>query len=528
MTISRQGNPATPSARRVRRLAKAVLLAAVLIGAVLPGSLRAAEPCGYGNFYKPLNDYIEKSKKLFDVPGLAIAVVKDNIVPYACGFGVRTKRESKNDLVTADTVFQIGSTTKAFLATTMAIMVDKKKMGWHDKVTVHDPRFKLQDLEATEKFEMADLLAQRSGLPEYSGDMVLLLGASEKQTIASLFDVKPASKFPTTYSYTNIPQLEAGRIIAELDALSDWNAVLQKELLTPLQMKNTSFTDERIANAPNHAEGHIWWLAQNASRTATVPFTPKFPYRFGGAGDINSTAMDLANWLKLQMHDGRCDDKQIVSKESLDFTHVAEVRINDNQFYALGWIESSTPNGTIIWHKGTTYGFGSFVGWWLGTKTGIVILTNEADRGFPSALGLWALDWLITGKNPPDYVQEAFDRAVDDYKNEVKHYTRPEHPQPPPLDGFNGLYSNPSFGGASLGRDGEALIVNLEIGAELKLEPFDGDLFTMRLQPTPDFAALAEDLQPFPLGFARVYVKDGHNHFELRFADGPPYDFIQR
>jgi CubicO group peptidase (beta-lactamase class C family) len=515
MTISRQGNAAAPLSRRVRRLVKATLLAAALIGAILPGGLRAAERCDYGNFYKPLNDYIEKSKKLFDVPGLAIAIVKGETVVYSCGFGVRTKRESKNDLVTVDTVFQIGSASKPFLATTMAIMVNKKKMGWHDKVTVYDPEFKLKDPEATKKFEMSDLLAQRSGLPAYSGDMVLMLGASEKQTIASLVDVNPTSIFPTTFSYTNIPQLEAGRIIAKLDALADWNAVLQKELLDPLEMRNSSYTDQSIANAPNHAEGHIWWLLQNASRTTTVPFTPIMPYRFAGAGDINSTVMDLANWLKFQMHDGMYNNKQIVSKEVLDFTRVPQVKINDDQSYALGWIVSPMPKDTIIWHKGSTFGFGAFVGWWVKAKTGVVILTNEADHGFPAALAMWRLEWLATGEKPnKDYVQQAFDHEVEEYKKEVKRYTK-----------LDGLYSSPSFGGASLGWEGYTMILKLDTGAELKLEPFDGERFTMRLQSTPDFAALAQDLQPFPLGFARFYTKDGHFRLNLEFEDGPAYEF---
>ena len=91
-------------------------------------------------------------------------------------------------------------------------------------------------------------------------------------------------------------------------------------------MKNSSYTDEGIANAPNHAEGHIWWLTQNASRTTTIPFTPISPYRFAGAGDINSTVMDLANWLEFQMHDGIYENKKIVAKEALAFTRVPQGR----------------------------------------------------------------------------------------------------------------------------------------------------------------------------------------------------------
>jgi CubicO group peptidase (beta-lactamase class C family) len=333
-----------------------------------------------------------------------------------------------------------------------------------------------------------------------------------------------------------VPQLEAGRIIAEQDGLQDWNEVLREELLGPLGMYDTSYTAEAIANAPDHAEGHIWWMAQGTSRTTTVPFTPIFPYRFGGAGDINSTVEDLLKWFYLQTHDGKYplmrdgtyEQEQLVTADNLAFTLKPQIPIGDGQFYARGWVLAPVTKKTmIVWHKGTTYGFGAVIGWWFDTQTGVVILTNEADRGLPSALARWVLE-RITGSNPPDYVGVMFKHAKAEYEEEMRVFTRPKDPRPSRLDGLDGLYFNPSFGDASLGRDGGALFVKLDTGAELKLEPFDGDRFTMRLQPTPDFAALAENLQPFPLGFAQFEAKDGRNRFSLQFEDGPPYEFDQK
>src|SRR5262249_36493737 len=182
------------------------------------------------------------------------------------------------------TVFQIGSTTKAFLTATMAIMVDRGKLRWDDRVVDLYPEFRLKDPWVTREFRVFDLPAQRSGLPPYVNDILVMLGYKEAALIRSLRDVEPVSSFRTTFAYTNITHVLASRIVATAAGAPDWNVVLQKELLDPLGMEESTYTVEAIKAAANHANGHRW----TPEGTVEVPFTPIFPYALGGTGDINS------------------------------------------------------------------------------------------------------------------------------------------------------------------------------------------------------------------------------------------------
>jgi CubicO group peptidase (beta-lactamase class C family) len=203
-----------------------------------------------------LETYIRNAMQAFGVPGLAIGVVAGDRLVYANGFGVRSK--SGSALVDTRTVFQVGSTTKAFLAATMGIMVDRKKLKWDDRVVDLYPEFQLRDPWVTREFRVFDLLAQRSGLPPYANDVLGFIGLDDAAMVRSLRYVEPVSSFRTTFAYTNITHVLAGFIVAKAAGAPDWNAVLRQELLDPLGMKDSSYTAAAIASAPNHAEGYRW------------------------------------------------------------------------------------------------------------------------------------------------------------------------------------------------------------------------------------------------------------------------------
>ena len=146
---------------------------------------------------------------------------------YAKGFGVRSK--SGGQPVDSRTIFQIGSNAKAFLAATEAIMVDRGKLRWDDRVVDLDPEFQLKDPWVTREFRVFDLLAQRSGLPPLVNDTLAMLDFDDTALIRSLRDVEPVSSFRTTFAYTNITHLLASRIVAKAAGAADWNTVLQQD-----------------------------------------------------------------------------------------------------------------------------------------------------------------------------------------------------------------------------------------------------------------------------------------------------------
>jgi CubicO group peptidase (beta-lactamase class C family) len=300
------------------------LIIVVALTLNLPYTAKAAEPSKNqatieGRVQELIPDieaYITSGMKGFDVPGLAIGIVANNRLIYAKGFGVRSK--SNGLPVDTRTVFQIGSTTKAFLTATMAIMVDRGKLRWDDRVVDLYPEFRLKDPWVTREFRVFDLPAQRSGLPPLVNDILAMLNFKEPEMIRSLGHVEPVSSFRTTFAYTNITHLLAARIVAKVTGASDWNLVLQKELLDPLGMKDSTYTAEAIEAVPNHAKGHHW----TPQGTTEVPFTPIFPYHLAGSGNINSNIEDMARWTRMQLGNGTFDGRRLVSSENLTYTRM--------------------------------------------------------------------------------------------------------------------------------------------------------------------------------------------------------------
>jgi CubicO group peptidase (beta-lactamase class C family) len=465
--------------------------------------------------------YIVSGMKGFDIPGLSIGIVAHNRLVYTKGFGVRSK--SNQMPVDTRTVFQIGSTTKAFLTATMAIMVDRGKLRWDDRVVDLYPEFQLKDPWVTREFRLFDLPAQRSGLPPLVNDILAMLDFKEGEMIRSLRYVEPVSSFRTTFAYTNITHLLASRIVAKAAGASDWNAVLQKELLDPLGMKDSTYTAKAIQAAANHANGHRW----TPKGTIEVPFTPIFPYQMAGAGDINSNIEDMARWVRMQLGNGTFDGRRIVSSENLAYTRMPKVALTEQLSYALAWYNYQTPNGNILWHDGDALSFGSFVGLVPDKNIGIVILTNETNVEAPNSLGLWVLDRLL-GNAKHDYVAENLENAKTSFEATARRFAKPASPRPfPPLAPLAGNFVNPSFGKVTLVLEGDTLIMQfVTTGAKFKLVPWDGDIFIANLMPTGQFGPIV-DLDYMTKGFAQFQMdKDGNlNLLRLSLVDGQAYEF---
>jgi CubicO group peptidase (beta-lactamase class C family) len=266
--------------------------------------------------------------RAFDVPGLAIGIVVGDKLVYAKGFGVRAKGGVP---VNTQTLFQIGSATKAFLSTTMAIAVDRGKLHWDDRIVDLDPDFQMRDPWVTREFRVFDLMAQRSGLPPYANDFLDFLGLDRSAQIRSLRYVDPVSSFRTTFAYTNITHILAGRIVARAEGAADWNAVLQSEILDPLGMRDTTYSAAAMTASANHALGHRYTV----DGSVEVPFQQLLPYDMDGAGDINSNIEDMAKWVSLQLAGGTTPGGQrIVSAENLAYTHTTKVAMSDKASYA--------------------------------------------------------------------------------------------------------------------------------------------------------------------------------------------------
>jgi CubicO group peptidase (beta-lactamase class C family) len=496
MADDRRGS-AMPVGRRALYKSAAAFAAAGLLPAPAAAEPRDDIEGRVRGLVPDLERYVTTGMAAFDVPGTAVGVVVGDRLLYAKGFGQR--RQGSDAPVGTKTIFQIGSTTKAFLAAALAIAVDRKKLKWDDRVVDLDPAFALKDPYVTREFRVYDLLAQRSGLPPYANDSLFSLYFDAEWLMHSLRFVEPITSFRSSFAYTNITHLIAGRIVAKALDGPDWPTLARREILAPLGMSDASLTAEAIDQAPDHAVGHRW----TATGSVAIPFDPSSPYLAGPAGDINASLEDCAKWLRLQIGNGVFASRRLISADNLAATRTPKVAISETVSYAMGWVINATPNGRIIWHNGGTGGFGALIGFLPDKGIGIVVLTNGENKGFPDAVGLWALDKLL-GNPETDYAKKSLAEAKDKAAKEPELFKRPAAARPPPdFKALAGDYASAALGPAAISPAGDDLTLTVkQTGARLRLEPFDGAVFTVRLIAEGRFAPVVAMQGDTPIGFA--------------------------
>ena len=266
------------------------------------------------------------------------------------GFGVRSKGGPPVD---SQTVFQIGSTTKAFLATTMAIAVDRGKLRWDDRVIDLDPNFQLKDPWATREFRVFDLMAQRSGLPPYANDMLGLLGFDESAMIRSLRYVEPVSSFPHNlclYEHDPSRRWPYCRHALKAQLIGMWYSV--SELLDPLGM--TKLLVHRRGNRSQSKSRERVSVYGQRQRTSAFRANASLRCRRCPPAILIRIFDDMAHWVRLHVGNGSFEGRRIVSPENLAYTRLTKVAVEDKVSYAMGWYVARTRNGSIVWHDGDT------------------------------------------------------------------------------------------------------------------------------------------------------------------------------
>jgi CubicO group peptidase (beta-lactamase class C family) len=461
---------------------------------------------------------LEKAMADFAVPGAAVGIVVGDEVIYAKGFGARTEG---GEAVDTGTLFQIGSTTKAFLAATLAMMVEDKKLDWAQRVVGVYPQFVLHDPWVTREFRLYDLLAQRSGMRPYVNDGLAFLGYDADALIRSLRFAEPVTSFRSTFGYVNILHLMTGRIVASAAGKQDWFEVVQERVLGPLGMDRTNGTAEAIGADANHAGGHRW----TGEAAVAIPFDPVFPYALGPAGNLNSSVDDMTKWVRMLVGGGSFEGSRILGTEALHYLWTPKVALNDQQSYALGWVIQELPEGRVVWHNGGTSGFGAHVGVIPEEDVGIVVLSNIENHGFPDVAAMWFYRRVL-GEPALDQMAAVLERARAKVAATRASFERPASPRPPPaLEALAGRYDTLEFGPAALRVDGERLVLALEeTKAELALDPFDGDVFTVSLLPVEGFADAVAMNGDLPLGFAQFLMDQNGRLGSLRLIlDEQPY-----
>lgn len=420
--------------------------------------------------------YAEVQRDQWQIPGMAIAIVKGEDTLLLKGYGRRGVKDTR--LVNEKTLFQLGSLTKGFTATLVAKGVENNWFKWDDKVINHMPTFRLDDPWASREFEIIDLLAQRSGLPPYAGDTQAFLGYSQKEMFQHMHFLKPVTSFRSKFGYQNIFFLVAAHVL-EKKAGMTYSALLDEEIFRPLNMTNSNASLREYIAADNRAE---WLMRMDDGSTITLE--EDFPYRnwnyvLGPAGGINSTAIDMANWMILQANSGNFHGKQIFSSTNMKLLTRPMIYVGDangsSLYYALGWVHMENSPHAIIWHDGSTLGVYNVAAFIPEEKLGIVILTNVRNTQLAYALALQFFDMYYQKQN-----QNWGKKLLPKYSNEIKAEIMPK-PASRALSSYTGVYFNPIYGNVSVREEEGHLVMDIGKSSQrLVINPLEGDVFTMQ------------------------------------------------
>ena len=247
-------------------------------------------------FLADLDSYVEKAMQDWQIPGVAIGIVKDDSLIFAKGYGVREL--GKSDNVDEYTLFAVASNSKAFTAALLGMLVEEGKLKWQDRVTQHLKKFQMYDPYVTREINIQDLLTHRSGLPTFGGDH-LWIGASisREEILHRIRYLKPNSPFRTNFQYQNLMFLAAGQIIPEITGKS-WDDFIRERIFDPLGMAQSSTSVRALANQKNVAAPHEIVAGE------LIPIEFDNMDNVAPAGAINSNIVDMSKWMRLNLNGG--------------------------------------------------------------------------------------------------------------------------------------------------------------------------------------------------------------------------------
>ena len=434
--------------------------------------------------------------KTFNVPGIAVGVVKDGKLIHAKGYGVANIITGKK--VDENTLFGVASNSKAMTAAALGMLVEEGKIKWDDKVTDYIPEFKMYDPYVTEAFTIRDLLTHRSGLGLGAGDLMMFPDGSDftkKDIIHNLRFLKPVSAFRTKYDYDNNLYIVAGEVVARASGKS-WEDFVEQRIMQPLGMKSTAASLYRLKDRTNairpHApvDGKLQVLDIDWSESANA------------AGGIWSNVTDWSKWVIAQMNHGKYGDnlqQKIFSDEVHEETWSAQTIINaratapyNTHFsaYGLGWFLSDVKGYKQVTHTGGLAGIVTQVVMFPELNLGIIVFTNQQSGAAFNAisytikdsyLGITGYDWVKIMHDRVEKGEAEAKKINEDVEKNIK------SEQAKAIGGFNiapyiGVYRDAWFGDIEISSAGGKSWLTSKRSPKLKGEllPFKGNTLIVR------------------------------------------------
>ncbi len=316
-----------------------------------------------------LAEDLEAKRQELHIPGMALAVVKDDEIVFARGFGMADLE--KRIPVTPETLFAVGSTTKAFTSALVGMLAAEGKMDWDDPIEKHLPYLKLAiDGKADDAATIRDMLCHRTGFARM-GILWANGAASREEVLRAAVQAEPWSPFREKFYYNNVMYLAAG-VAAGKVAGSDWDRLLEDRLFEPLGMKASSVSYEAAQRDPNLSLGYRWEEELGEHR--------RLPMRNLGniapAGAINANVLDMAQWVRLQLGSGVYEGKRLIDEAYLMETRKPQIQLGPNVHYGLGWFLQDWQGQPVVQHGGNIDGYAAMVGLLPDANLGFVLLAN--------------------------------------------------------------------------------------------------------------------------------------------------------
>lgn len=437
---------------------RCLMLVLLLLVVVQVGSAQAPGP--------EFDEYVNKALKEWEVPGVAIAIVKNDRVVFAKGYGVREL--NKPEPVDEQTLFAIGSSSKAFTATGLAVLVDQGKIKWEDPATKYLPGFQLFDPYSTRELTVADLLAHRSGLAR--GDMLWYASEYDRdEVLRRVRHLKPSWSLRSRFGYQNIMFLAAGQIIPSVTGKT-WDDFMRERIFNPLGMTSTSTSIKAFAGTTNVATPH----SRIEDKVRAVPW--RNIDNIAPAGSINSNVRDMAQWVRLQLGDGTFDGKRLLSAVSIKEMQTPQTIIRldgprarlypEAHFltYGLGWFLSDYRGRKLVEHGGAIDGMRAQVAMMPEEKVGLVVLTNLHGTTLPVALMFRIFDHYLNAPGR-DWSSDLL-KVTKDLENQAKtaekklETDRVKNTSPSlPVEKYAGTFQSDMYGEAKVVLENQKLVI---------------------------------------------------------------------
>jgi len=421
-----------------------------------------------------LDVYVNRGLERWQIPGAAVLIVKDGKIIIAKGYGV--KELGTNDKVDENTLFMIGSNTKAFTGTALALLENDGKLKLDDKVIQYLSDFKMKDPWVTKNIQLTDLVTHRMGFETFQGDFMYWTSDLNADEVIEKFGmITPKYDFRTKYGYTNAGYAVGGKIIEKVSG-SKWEDYLKEKIFLPLNMNRTTALSIDFAKSENIAKPHTFV----DDKMSVLPF--ENIDNLAPCGSIGSSIEDMSHWVIAQLDSGRYNGESIIPFKAIQRTRKPEtiqgrVRhpFNEGHFnlYGLGWGLMDYEGTEIVSHTGGVNGFVTSVTLMPEENLGIVVLTNTDQNAFFQSLK-WEIIDAYLGLPFRNYdstffvsnqkSQEKKDKWLKEIQDSIEMKLIPEIG----LSEFEGRYINDVYGYAELKLIDDKLEVSLEHHSKLK------------------------------------------------------------